>query len=88
MSIRLFLAFLFLLLAGSTEAQKLKKADKAIMAVLQAHIRFLADDKLEGRRAGTAGEKLASDYISQQFQSIGISPKGTDGWLQAFEITA
>lgn len=86
MSIRLFFALLFLLFAGTTEAQKLKKADKAIMTGLQAHIRFLADDKLEGRRAGTAGEKLASDYIAQQFQAIGISAKGTDGWLQAFEI--
>ena len=35
------------------------KADKVTLANLQAHIQYLADDKLEGRRTGTAGELLA-----------------------------
>ena len=68
-------------------AQKLKKADKAIVDNLQAHVSFLADDKLEGRRAGTNGEKLAAEYISQQFQKAGLQPKGDDGgWFQVFDI--
>ncbi len=33
---------------------------------LQAHVTYLADDKLEGRRAGTNGEKLAREYISKR----------------------
>lgn len=67
-------------------SQKLKKADKAVLTNLENHIKFLADDKLEGRRAGTAGEKLANDYIVSQFTAIGLQPKGSEGWLQAFDI--
>ena len=66
---------------------KLKKADKVIVSNLQAHISFLADDKLEGRRAGTNGEKLAREYISAQFQKSGLQPKGeNNSWYQPFEI--
>jgi len=68
-------------------SQKLKKADKALIKDLQTHVAVLADDKMEGRRAGTAGEKMASQYISNQFSAAGLQPKGDDGgWLQSFEI--
>lgn len=68
-------------------AQKLKKADKAIIANLQEHISYLADDKLEGRRTGSAGEKLAAEYIQKQLENAGLQPKGEDGtYLQSFEV--
>ena len=51
---------------------------------MQADVTYLADDKLEGRSTGTEGEKLASDYIITRFQEIGLEPKGTEGYLQAF----
>ncbi|MBL7743484.1 MAG: M28 family peptidase [Chitinophagaceae bacterium] len=78
------LVLLFVSVAVS--AQKLKKADKLTLANLKTHVAFLADDKLEGRRAGTNGEKLAMEYIKGQFETIGLLPKGTDGFYQAFEI--
>ena len=53
---------------------------------LRRHIQFLADDKLEGRRTGSPGEKLAMEYISGQFQRNGLSPKGENGFYQAFEV--
>jgi aminopeptidase YwaD len=78
---------LFLLAFIVVHAQKLKKADKAIVQSLKSHIEFLASDKLEGRRAGTAGEALAAEYISRQFQQAGLEPKGdANTWLQAFDI--
>jgi aminopeptidase YwaD len=67
-------------------AQKLKKTDKIIVTNLEAHIHYLADDKLEGRRTGTNGEKLASDYIIAEFQKAGLVPRGQNSWLQSFEI--
>jgi hypothetical protein len=77
--------FLFSFIVGN--AQKLKKADKIIVQSLKSHIEYLASDKLEGRRAGTPGESLASEYISKQFQQAGLQPKGDDGsWLQVFDI--
>ncbi|HMH21707.1 MAG TPA: M20/M25/M40 family metallo-hydrolase [Puia sp.] len=68
-------------------AQSPKKADKSTLASLETHIQYLADDKLEGRRAGSPGEKMAGDYISIEFAKAGLQPKGDkNGWLQAFEI--
>lgn len=84
---RLCVLLLILWIPSQTFSQKLNKADKAIITNLQAHISFLADDKLEGRRAGTNGEKLAAEYISQQFQKVGLQPRGDNGgWLQSFDI--
>lgn len=81
------LLLVFFLFSTQLFAQKLKKADKAGIASLQAHIGYLADDKLEGRRAGTNGEQLAREYISRQFQQAGLQPKGdANGWFQPFEI--
>lgn len=84
----LFVRLLIVLLISSLSsvAQKLKKTDKAMISNLQAHIQYLADDKLEGRRAGTKGEKVARDYISNEFQKAGLEPKGEQGWIQPFEI--
>lgn len=58
-----------------------------MMENLKQTIGFLADDKLEGRRAGTHGEQLAAEYIVDQFKVIGLAPKGSDGsYLQPFGI--
>ena len=79
--------WLFLLISSVSSAQKLKKADKLILSGLQTHISFLADDKLEGRRTGTAGEKLAYEYISSQFSTNGLIAKGDNGtYIQDFEV--
>ncbi|HRI26377.1 MAG TPA: hypothetical protein PLZ45_16990, partial [Ferruginibacter sp.] len=78
---------LLLLISTAVSAQKIKKADKQVISNLQSHIGFLADDKLEGRRTGSAGEKLAFDYISNQFVAAGLAPAGENGgYVQAFEV--
>ena len=65
---------------------KQKNTDQIVISNLQSHIGYLADDKLEGRRTGTNGEKLAMDYISKQFQQAGLLPKGTNNYYQSFEV--
>ncbi len=68
-------------------AQKLKKADKTAVTNLQTNISYLADDKLEGRRTGTNGEKLAYEYISNEFLKAGLAAHGDKGtFLQEFEV--
>jgi hypothetical protein len=79
--------WLILLISSVSSAQKLKKADKTIIVNLQTHIGYLADDKLEGRRTGTAGEKIAYEYISKQFQETGlIANAGNGTYIQEFEV--
>jgi alcohol dehydrogenase (cytochrome c) len=51
--------------------------------VLRGHIRFLADDLLEGRGPGTRGDELTQLYMATQFQTLGLQPAAPDGsWLQ------
>ncbi|HEX8245499.1 MAG TPA: M20/M25/M40 family metallo-hydrolase, partial [Longimicrobium sp.] len=44
-----------------------------------AYIRYLADDALQGRMAGTAGERCAGDYIAAQFRRLGLQAAGGSG---------
>lgn len=81
-----FYILLVLFAATAVEAQKLKKEDRQLVANLQRHIQFLADDKLEGRRTGTPGEATAASYISDQFKAIGLTPKGNSVYLQPFDV--
>ncbi len=53
---------------------------------IKEDVSFLADDKLEGRQTGTKGEQLAAEYISDRYKAIGLQPKGTEGYLQAFSF--
>ncbi len=78
------LILFFVFSASLVQAQK--KEDKQLLSHLKQHILFLSDDKLEGRRTGTAGEKLAAEYIAMQFKSIGLVEKGTTGYFQPFEV--
>jgi Zn-dependent M28 family amino/carboxypeptidase len=55
----------------------------------RAHVETLASPQLEGRLAGSNGEKLASDYIVAELQKIGAKPlPGRTGFLEPFEFTA
>jgi hypothetical protein len=70
---------LFLLFSATlAQGQKLKKEDRLLVSNLQQHIQFLADDKLEGRRTGTAGQATAANYITDQFKKDGLAPRGTN----------
>lgn len=61
--------------------------DKKSKKRIKENVTYLASDKLEGRRTGTAGEKLAYEYISKQFKKAGLKPNGNNGtYLQAFPV--
>src|SRR6185436_4789555 len=50
---------------------------------IEAHIRFLADDLLEGRETGTHGFDVAANYVASQFAQMGLAPAGDSGsWFQ------
>jgi len=65
-----------------------KSAARHVSAgALAAHIRFLADDLLEGRAPGSRGGELAMRYIAAQYERLGLKPIGDDGgYLQRFDI--
>ena len=52
-----------------------------------AHVRYLADDLLEGRAVATRGERCAGDYVAAQFRALGLRPAGDgDSYFQAWMV--
>jgi hypothetical protein len=43
---------------------------------IAAHVKFLADDLLEGRAPATRGGDVAARYIATQFELLGLEPGG------------
>lgn len=77
-------AFLFASL--TTQAQQ-KNTDAKTIASIKKTINYLADDKLEGRRTGTAGEKLAYEFIQTEFKKAGLQTFTADkNYIQSFEV--
>jgi Zn-dependent M28 family amino/carboxypeptidase len=46
---------------------------------LLRHIKVLASDEFEGRSPGTLGEQKTVNYLTQQFQALGLKPGNPDG---------
>src|SRR3954466_522949 len=66
-------------LTAQTPDQAARVARAVDPNVLRAHLEFLADDALEGRRPGTRGGELAAKYIAAQFERLGLEPAGDSG---------
>ena len=56
-------------------------------AALEAHLRFLSDDLLEGRGIGTRGGHLAAAYIESVFRAAGLAPAFGTSYLQPVPMT-
>jgi Zn-dependent M28 family amino/carboxypeptidase len=48
-------------------------------SALRAHIKFLSDDRLEGRGTGARGGELAALYAAEQFEAMGLKGAGAKG---------
>jgi Zn-dependent M28 family amino/carboxypeptidase len=56
---------------------------------LEAYVRFLSSDLLEGRSPGTRGSELAAFYISTQFELAGLQPAvGDSSFLQPVALVS
>lgn len=55
---------------------------------VKAHVLFLSDDLLQGRKSGSYGEKVASQYIARMFQANGLKPGANNGtsYFQNFDL--
>ena len=65
---------LVIVLAFGCFAQQRRRADESSPSVerLRAHVTYLASDKLEGRRTGSAGATAAAEYIAKEFARAGL----------------
>lgn len=72
------LALILLICATATFAQN-------GIEQVTADVEFLADDALEGRATGTAGEAIAAGYIAGRFEQLGLEPMGENNfYFQGF----
>jgi Zn-dependent M28 family amino/carboxypeptidase len=46
---------------------------------LLEHITVLSSDEFEGRAPGSRGEELTVNYVTDQFEKVGLAPGNTDG---------
>lgn len=65
-------------------AEKYARTIKA--SDIERHLMELASDAYEGRETGMAGQKKAANYISEYFQSLGVSPCIGDSYVQTYPL--
>jgi len=76
-------ALLFLCLSATAAAQT------SATSKTRSHVEFLASEALEGREAGSPGERLAADYLAAQLSRMGARPlPGRADMFMPFEFTA
>jgi Zn-dependent M28 family amino/carboxypeptidase len=52
------------------------------------HVKFLADDKLEGRDTGSRGEREAEKYAVEQLKKAGAEAAGVNGFYQPVKFVS
>src|SRR2546423_1774845 len=73
-------SFSLALLAAGALAQRVGRVVSPISEnALRGHIKFLSDDRLEGRGTGARGGELAALYIAEQFEAMGLKGAGAKG---------
>ena len=73
---------LFLAFPGISPAQQTSRASHFDGNSWWAHVKFLADDSLEGRDTGSEGLRKAQAYAIEQLQKAGLEPAGSNGFYQ------
>lgn len=91
MKLHLLLPAICIITATSTFAQSqdlgVKYANTITAEELEQHLSVIASDYYEGRETGTRGLARTADYLSKQFQQIGIPPlRPIGGYYQEYPL--
>jgi Zn-dependent M28 family amino/carboxypeptidase len=81
------LLMIVLLLGAASPAQQTAPPSHFDGSSWWAHVKFLADDSLEGRDTGSEGLRKAQAYAVEQLQKAGLEPAGTNGFYQPVRFT-
>ena len=75
-----------MMLLGSMTVAQSQSNPKTIKKIKQV-VHYLASDRLEGRRTGTEGERMAYEYIQKQFRRAGLTTVlENKSYVQSFEV--
>jgi Zn-dependent M28 family amino/carboxypeptidase len=80
-------ALLAIFCASSADAQTDNAASRITTQEIDAYLRFLSSDLLEGRAPATRGGQIAEEYIATQLQVFGVKPGvGDSSYFQRVPI--
>ncbi|NQX90558.1 MAG: M28 family peptidase [Flavobacteriales bacterium] len=64
----------------------IKYSETIVPDDLKNHLFVLAGDEYEGRETGMKGQKMAAEYISNYFQSLGVDPVVDGSYFQSYPL--
>jgi Zn-dependent M28 family amino/carboxypeptidase len=73
-TVLLSVALISIICASRADAQTDGAPSRITPQEIDAHLRFLSSDLLEGRAPATRGGRIAEEYIATQLQAFGIKP--------------
>jgi hypothetical protein len=76
----LFPVLCLLLPLSGLQAQRITQPPR-----LLDDIKFLSDDKLQGRVTGSSGADSSASYLARRFSQVGLQP-AAGGWFQLFTV--
>ena len=83
----LFIPFALVISASGSQAQTDNAPSRITAQEIDAHLRFLASDLLEGRAPATRGGRIAEEYIATELQAFGVKPGvGDSSYFQRVPI--
>ncbi len=86
---RRFVTLLFIILWALPSLLFSQSSPQITAAEILKHIKYLASDQLEGRKAGSPGADSAAAYIANEFRSYGLTPIGDrQTYFQHFDFVA
>lgn len=86
-NVLLSFALFCMLSAGTASAQSGASPARITPDEIDAHLRFLSSDLLEGRAPATRGGRLAEEYIAAQLKTFGVKPGvGDSSYFQRVPI--
>ena len=75
----IFIAFLMFFVPALTSSAQFRNDvsyeemnDTETVSSFKSHVRYLSSAMLEGRKAGSEGEKLAGEYVAEQLKGYGV----------------
>jgi Zn-dependent M28 family amino/carboxypeptidase len=83
----LSIPFALIISASLAQAQTDNAPSRISAQEIDAHLRFLASDLLEGRAPATRGGRIAEEYIATELQAFGVRPGvGDSSYFQRVPI--
>lgn len=72
----------------TTDTQTLLKFQEEISVdFLKSHLSVFAHDTMKGRETGTPSEKVAAEYLADQYKKMGLQPAGDENsYFQKFDL--